>query len=82
MVGWYNGSWGYRGCDGEVYGEGSKGSNSNYDAKYDQDAVIGCGINFDQHVAFYTKDGVVLGRFSPRTANSWAKEELTHSPCR
>ncbi|KJK82552.1 hypothetical protein H634G_02158 [Metarhizium anisopliae BRIP 53293] len=62
MVGWYNGSWGYRGCDGEVYGEGSKGSNSNYDAKYGQDAVIGCGINFDQHVGFYTKDGVVLGK--------------------
>ncbi|KAK9442279.1 Ankyrin repeat-containing domain protein [Metarhizium brunneum] len=62
MVSWYNGSWGYRGRDGEVYGEGSKGSNSNYGAKYDQDAVIGCGINFDQHVAFYTKDGVVLGK--------------------
>ncbi|KID74344.1 Ankyrin repeat-containing domain protein, partial [Metarhizium brunneum ARSEF 3297] len=61
-VGWYNGSWGYRGRDGEAYGEGSKGSNSNYDAKYDQDAVIGCGINFDQHVAFYTKEGVVLGK--------------------
>ena len=27
--------------------------------------VIGCGIDFDMHKAFYTKNGTFLGKFTP-----------------
>ncbi|KAG8406447.1 hypothetical protein J3458_021279 [Metarhizium acridum] len=59
MVGWHERSWGYRGDEGQAFAEGR---DADYDAKYDENAVIGCGINFDEHIAFYTRDEVVLVR--------------------
>ncbi|QYS95164.1 Protein SSH4 [Trichoderma simmonsii] len=59
MLGWPESSWGYHGDDGDSFAEGLS---RNYGPIYGEGAVIGCGINFDKNIAFYTKNGKILGQ--------------------
>ena len=62
MPGWSRGSWGYHGDDGELYGE--KKTVSNYGPSYGTGDVVGCGINLQPRVIFFTKNGKCLGKYS------------------
>lgn len=66
MIGWSEGSWGYHGDDGAVYGEGNFRyiDSYGYDSKgYGVREVIGCGINFEKKIAFFTRNGTEIGKF-------------------
>lgn len=62
MLGWEEGSWGYHGDDGLIFYNTEHGQ---YGETYDTNDVIGCGVNFDEKIAFYTKNGNIIGKFSP-----------------
>ncbi|KAL7933898.1 putative ankyrin repeat-containing protein [Trichoderma chlorosporum] len=59
MLGWHESSWGYHGDDGNAVAEGFY---TDYGPKYEEGDVIGCGVNFDKNIAFYTKNGTVIGQ--------------------
>ncbi|KAJ6440346.1 RanBPM [Purpureocillium lavendulum] len=58
-VGWEPESWGYHGDDGRTYTGQNIGRN--YGPTFSLGDVIGCGVNFRDHTAFFTKNGVKLG---------------------
>ncbi|GAP87168.2 putative ankyrin repeat-containing domain protein [Rosellinia necatrix] len=64
MLGWDSGSWGFHSHDGKVFEDGRltwKGVE--YHMNYMEAGVtIGCGVNFRENTAFYTRNGVVIGR--------------------
>lgn len=71
MLGWVPGSWGFHSDDGRVYGDGRmQWKGLKYDVPYVNksekaetvDVTIGCGVNFAESTAFYTKNGVVIGK--------------------
>ncbi|THH00347.1 hypothetical protein EW026_g2171 [Hermanssonia centrifuga] len=57
--GWEKGSWGYNSDDGWIY-PGRKEGNP-YGPTFDSGDIIGCGVDFSQNRAFYTKNGAFLG---------------------
>ncbi|KAK7468487.1 hypothetical protein VKT23_002993 [Stygiomarasmius scandens] len=59
LPGWEPDSWGYHGDDGCSFATEKKGTA--YGPTFGLDDVIGCGIDFTTHRAFYTKNGVFLG---------------------
>ncbi|GJE96818.1 SPRY-domain-containing protein [Phanerochaete sordida] len=59
LPGWEKQSWGYHADDGWSF-PGHKDGNP-YGPTFDTGDVIGCGIDFTQHRAFYTKNGNFLG---------------------
>lgn len=60
MLGFNQASWGYHGDDGHQF-SGEIGSR--WGPRYQTGEVIGCGVDFDKHIAFYTKNGEVIGEF-------------------
>ncbi|KYK60437.1 hypothetical protein DCS_01574 [Drechmeria coniospora] len=58
-VGWEPESWGYHGDDGRTYAGQNLGRT--YASSFDVGDVIGCGVNFRDHTAFFTRNGVNLG---------------------
>lgn len=58
MPGWDPGSWGYHGDDGNSFE--SKGIGILYGPTFITGDVIGCGVDFQKRVAFYTKNGLLL----------------------
>lgn len=58
--GWRKGSLGYHGDDGSVF-SGSLKPCCNLET-FTAGDTIGCGVNFDQSAAFYTKNGRFLGK--------------------
>jgi hypothetical protein len=63
LPGWEAESWAYHGDDGYSFACSANGKG--YGPKFETHDVIGCGINFRTGHAFFTKNGVHLGRFSP-----------------
>jgi hypothetical protein len=64
MLGWDEGSWGYHGDDGKTFCGGTNSSAGDcYGDQYDTGDVIGCGVNFEEKIAFFTKNGKVIGKF-------------------
>ncbi|KAI0344287.1 SPRY-domain-containing protein [Trametopsis cervina] len=59
LPGWEKHSWGYHADDGWAF-PGHKDGNA-YGPTFDTGDVIGCGIDFSQNKAFYTKNGAFLG---------------------
>jgi hypothetical protein len=60
MVGWYDGSWGFHGDDGNLY-EGF-GTGRDYSEPFAEGDLIGCGVDFQRKSAFYTRNGDVIGK--------------------
>jgi hypothetical protein len=65
MLGWDEGAWGYHGDDGLVYefNDRSVGLRLQHDGEttYGKEATVGCGVDFGNEKAFFTKDGKLLG---------------------
>ncbi|TCD65876.1 hypothetical protein EIP91_002035 [Steccherinum ochraceum] len=59
LPGWEKLSWGYHADDGWAF-PGHKEGNQ-YGPTFDTGDIIGCGVDFSQHRAFYTKNGSFLG---------------------
>ncbi|KAI8997559.1 hypothetical protein BDB01DRAFT_771549 [Pilobolus umbonatus] len=59
LPGWDVGSWGYHGDDGHSFA--GSGTGQNYGPCFSTGDIIGCGVNFGEHSAFYTKNGKYLG---------------------
>ncbi|KAI5467107.1 concanavalin A-like lectin/glucanase domain-containing protein [Mariannaea sp. PMI_226] len=58
-VGWEPEAWGYHGDDGRCFTGQNIGRH--YGPRYNKDDVIGCGVNFRDNSAFFTKNGVKIG---------------------
>lgn len=54
MVGCRRGSWGYHGDDGSLFLE--TGSGKPYGKKFGTGDVIGCGVDFDQGKAYFSRN--------------------------
>lgn len=59
MVGWDEGAWGFHSDDGNLYDQ--SGSGTSYSDTYTEGDVIGCGVNFERKIAFYTRNGKIIG---------------------
>ncbi|ESZ91677.1 hypothetical protein SBOR_7934 [Sclerotinia borealis F-4128] len=59
LPGWEPDSWAYHGDDGNGYGGANSGKH--YGPSFTTDDTIGCGINFTNGSAFFTKNGDRLG---------------------
>ncbi|KAI9007974.1 concanavalin A-like lectin/glucanase domain-containing protein [Phycomyces nitens] len=59
LPGWEVHSWGYHGDDGHIF-SGPETSRK-YGPKFSTGDIIGCGVDFRDMTAFYTKNGVHLG---------------------
>ena len=59
-VGWEAESWGYHGDDGRIFTSHNVGKH--YGPQFNKGDVVGCGINFKENSAFYTRNGVHLGK--------------------
>ncbi|KAM0344687.1 hypothetical protein ACHAPU_007282 [Fusarium lateritium] len=58
-VGWEPEAWGYHGDDGRCFTGQNIGRH--YGPLYNIGDVIGCGVNFKENNAFFTKNGVKIG---------------------
>lgn len=65
MLGWDKGSWGYHGDDGKLF---ISGEWTSYGRLYAKGNIVGCGVDFDKEVAFFTLNGKYLGE------PLWSKE--------
>ncbi|OBZ79836.1 Ran-binding protein 9 [Grifola frondosa] len=59
LPGWEKNSWGYHADDGCSFAGQKDGSP--YGPTFDAGDIIGCGVDFSQNRAFYTKNGAFLG---------------------
>jgi hypothetical protein len=59
-VGWEPESWGYHGDDGRCFTGQNIGKH--FGPVFNTGDVIGCGVNFRDHTAFFTKNGHMLGK--------------------
>ncbi|KAF8633962.1 hypothetical protein AX15_001142 [Amanita polypyramis BW_CC] len=59
LPGWEVNSWGYHGDDG--YSFAAEKNGNPYGPTYGTGDVIGCGIDFTTHKAFFTRNGTFLG---------------------
>ncbi|KAG1749624.1 uncharacterized protein EDB91DRAFT_1108746 [Suillus paluster] len=59
LPGWEKNSWGYHGDDGSSFAAEKTGTP--YGPQFGAGDVIGCGLDFSQNRAFYTKNGALLG---------------------
>ncbi|KAF8254070.1 SPRY-domain-containing protein [Wilcoxina mikolae CBS 423.85] len=59
LPGWEQESWGYHGDDGNIFC--CQGTRKAYGPKFNTDDIIGCGVNFRNNTAFFTRNGHYLG---------------------
>lgn len=60
IPGWEPESYAYHGDDGQCFSNTTSGRP--YGPKFGTLDVVGCGINFRTNTAFFTKNGVLLGK--------------------
>jgi hypothetical protein len=78
--GWEPDSWGYHGDDGNSFASQNVGKH--YGPSFTTCDTIGCGVNFRTGCAFFTKNGVNLGKHKPSPHSSrrwWKKPSLSCS---
>jgi hypothetical protein len=61
LPGWQVDSWAYHGDDGKAF-SGNHSNGKDYGPKIKATDIIGCGVNFHTGCAFFTSNGVFLGR--------------------
>lgn len=59
LPGWESNSWGYHGDDG--YSFAAEKSGTPFGPTFGTGDIIGCGIDFTTHKAFFTKNGTLIG---------------------
>ncbi|CDS11854.1 hypothetical protein LRAMOSA04050 [Lichtheimia ramosa] len=59
VPGYQGESWGYQGDNGNIYAGSTRGTQ--YGPGFTTGDIVGCGINFANGTAFYTKNGAFLG---------------------
>lgn len=59
-VGWEPESWGYHGDDGRAFSGQNVGKH--YGPAFNIGDTIGCGVNFRDNTAFFTKNGIKIGK--------------------
>jgi Ran-binding protein 9/10 len=62
LPGWEQESWAYHGDDGKSFFGEHQGQGRDYGPKFTTNDIIGCGVNFSKGCAFFTKNGVDLGK--------------------
>lgn len=62
LPGWEQESWAYHGDDGKSFFGESQGQGRQYGPTFGANDTVGCGVNFSTGCAFFTKNGVFLGR--------------------
>jgi hypothetical protein len=62
LPGWEQESWAYHGDDGKSFFGESQGQGKPYGPTFAANDTIGCGVNFATGCAFFTRNGVFLGR--------------------
>lgn len=74
LPGWEAESWAYHGDDGKSFFGESQGQGRQYGPTFGANDTVGCGVNFSTGCAFFTKNGVFLGKlerpFLPSTAET------------
>ncbi|KAF9939090.1 hypothetical protein BGZ65_011509 [Modicella reniformis] len=81
QVGWDLNSWGYHSEDGCLY-FGNGNQSIQYSYKYNEEDVVGCGINFIDRAVFFTLNGDMLGvafRFLKDTIPLYPAIGLSHA---
>lgn len=63
LPGWEPDSWAYHGDDGNAFC--SQNSGKAYGPPFTLDDTIGCGVNFRNGTAFFTKNGDYLSKLYP-----------------
>lgn len=58
-IGWEPESWGYHGDDGRSFNAQNVGHT--FGAPFNAGDIIGCGVNFREHKAFFTRNGAWIG---------------------
>ncbi|KIM34017.1 hypothetical protein M408DRAFT_89481 [Serendipita vermifera MAFF 305830] len=94
LPGWDSGSWGYHGDDGLSF-MGQPRTGATYGPRFGTNDTIGCGVNFLENNAFYTKNGKFLApvfsnlpdhdlypALGLRTANEHVRTNFGESPFR
>lgn len=61
LPGWENNSWGYHGDDGCSFAADKSGTGTPYGPTFGTGDIVGCGIDFTTHRAFFTKNGTFIG---------------------
>lgn len=59
--GWSENTWGYHGDDGMKYNGQDTGEP--YAEPFTSGDIIGCGVDFKKSTAYFTKNGVFLGKY-------------------
>ena len=67
LPGWEPESWAYHGDDGYSFCQTPSGKS--FGSKFGFGDVIGCGINFGTGNAFYTKNGLHIGKLEHSSTN-------------
>ena len=78
MLGRIDKSWGYHGDDGNII-DGQCPAKL-FGPKFGDGDTIGCGVNFVEEIAFYTKNGDIIGKkcsFPPPSLNAEFQRYLT-----
>ena len=63
MLGHEPGLWAYNGDDGKAFTPEVISTGYKFGQKYEKGAIIGCGVNFEEQIAFFTCNGELIGMF-------------------
>ncbi|KAH7002810.1 hypothetical protein EDB82DRAFT_518881 [Fusarium venenatum] len=61
LPGWHEGSFAYHGDDGGFYVSNAEGDGQKSDETFEENDIVGCGLNFETGYGYRTKNGILLG---------------------